>query len=677
MRLICLLFNDMKIKSVFDFVVIALVSVSITGLLFVVKDFYSAQQETVAKATIAPRAFPGAVGFGTETIGGRGGKVYEVTSLADSGVGTLRAALDASGPRIVVFKVSGHIILNTPIIIKNPFVTIAAQTAPGDGVLLRREFLTIATHDVIVRNLRVRVGDENGPTSTRDGITISTSYATSDVYNVVLDHCSVAWGIDENVSTWVSASKTFKVHDITISNTIIAEGLYNSVHVDEGATVAAPHSMGLLLGPTGTSNISMYRNLLAHNGGRNPRLDGVNQVEVVNNVIYNWSDIPTEISSAALKANIIGNYYKGGVNSSERDLKFSDGTDVNSKIYVDGNYADFIHSRTLDSTKIRNPIDDQHAVILQQNSAIVTPWYTSIPPYYKATSPLFNSGVNAISVAEAYTSVLASAGAIPRDSVDVRVVKSVVDRTGSRIDSQTQVGGWPVLRTGTPEVDSDHDGIPDAWENLYGLNPNNAADANSISSTGYTFIEDYINGYFTPVAVPSATPTATPTPTPTPTPTVVPTTTPTPTPTPTPTVTPSVVPTAIPTPTPTPTSAVWKGEYFNNKTLSGTAVLTRMDNAINFDWGTGAPAIGIGKDLFSARWTKRENFAGGSYKFTLKHDDGLRIYVDSKRIYSKWTDQSAVSRTQNFNISAGAHDIKVEYYDNGGNASAKVSWVKN
>src|SRR3989344_6754276 len=142
---------------------------------------------TISSAAATMPAFPGAVGFGSTTVGGRGGKIIAVTNLNNSGSGSLRDALEnQSGPRIIVFRVSGHIVITSPIIIRNPYVTIAAQTAPGDGVLLRREPLVIATHDVIVRGLRVRIGDEGAPTDNRDGINISASIATTDVYNVIL-----------------------------------------------------------------------------------------------------------------------------------------------------------------------------------------------------------------------------------------------------------------------------------------------------------------------------------------------------------------------------------------------------------------------------------------------------------------------------------------------------------
>lgn len=454
---------------------------------------------------LAMPAFPGATGFGSQTEGGRGGYICQVASLADSGANTLRDCIERSGPRIVVFRVSGHIILNSPLIIKNPYITIAGQTAPGEGILLRKEYLIISTHDVIVRNIRVRVGDEAGYTSNRDGINISTSYATSDVYNVIIDRCSVSWGIDENLSTWISSTKPYKVHDITIQWSIISEGLNNSVHVDEGAApgVTDPHSMAALLGPTGSYNISFHHNLLAHNKGRNPRIDGVKQVEILNNIFYNWGDVPTEISSAMTTAHIVGNYYKNGTNSSDREIRINDSMHNDSRLYIENNYMDSYKVRSLDSTKTRYPLTDQHAVILQQKSSIIQNFYTNNPPFYRSMTPLFASILITTSAQDAYSSVLSTAGAYPRDSVDKRIVHETINRTGSVIDSQNQVGGWPIYVNSNPPLDSDDDGLPDSWDGL-------GRNASDLASSGYTWIEEYINSTL-PVGD-TPTPTTTPKP---------------------------------------------------------------------------------------------------------------------------------------------------------------------
>jgi len=254
---------------------------------------------------LAAPAFPGAEGFGANSIGGRGGTVIEVTNLNNSGPGSLRAAVEASGPRIVVFRVSGTIILKTGLTILNPYITIAGQTAPGGGITLRNDrsngapTLDIRTHDVIIRYIRMRTGPGGD-----DSLLIYTSPA----YNVMIDHISASWGVDENVNIWGN------VRDVTIQWSIISEGLKNSTHPegDPGG-----HSMGFLVG-SGSRNISFHHNVLAHNDARNPKWDGSHEQAVydfVNNVIYNWGAYATAVSGNA-KTNVVGNYYKRGSDSS-------------------------------------------------------------------------------------------------------------------------------------------------------------------------------------------------------------------------------------------------------------------------------------------------------------------------------------------------------------------------
>jgi hypothetical protein len=254
--------------------------------------------------------------------------------------------------------------------------------------------------------------------------------------------------------------------------------------------------MGLLLGPEGTRNISLHHNLLANNNERNPRLDGVNQVEVVNNVIYNWGKDAIDISSAPIQAHIIGNYYKGGKDSNSRDILFQDSQNSASRIYIDNNYVDFQSRRQLDETKTRFPQNDQHAVILQQHSGEVLNWYTNSPPYFKADSLMFDSGLVITSPEVAYRSILSSVGAFPRDKVDLRVIQQVRKRTGSRINSPKEVGGWPDYSAERAPSDRDQDGIPDRWELDHGIDPDDNKDASSIhhrAPSGYTWIEEYIN----------------------------------------------------------------------------------------------------------------------------------------------------------------------------------------
>jgi len=402
-------------------------------------------------------AFPGAEGFGTNTIGGRGGKVIMVTNLNDSGSGSLRAALEASGPRIVAFRTGGTISLSSPIIINNPYVTIAGQTAPGDGITIRDKRITINTHDVILRGLRFRPGP-----AAIDGLEVA---GKSTVYNVVVDHCSMSWAIDENLSTW------YNPKDVTFQWNIISEGLNGS----------GGGGLGMLIGgyndgdeTLAANNISVHHNLFAHNRDRSARIKQNTKVEFINNVVYGWEWYATRTSSAA---NIIGNYYKtspawtGGkpvAISTYTTLK--DGT-----VYVKNNLGP---GRTSDKDPEWNIVNGDSR--------------------YQASSPPFPlSNVSVEPAGNILDKILEGAGTIvpARDSVDERVVNDVINGTGTwNIQTQNDVGGWPTLDKGAPLADSDLDGMPDQWEIEVGLNKDDPNDASKDrNGDGYTNIEEYIN----------------------------------------------------------------------------------------------------------------------------------------------------------------------------------------
>jgi hypothetical protein len=440
-------------------------------------------------------AFPGAQGFGTETPGGRFGKIIFVTNLNDTTnihspeyTGSFRWALEhtwADDPddpfdqrRIVIFRVGGTIELVASLVLKQPYVTIAGQTAPGDGLLLRGEEFTIATHDVIVRNVRVRVGDKGIPTCCRDGIGISTYFADSDAYNVVIDHSSVSWAIDENLSTWTEPTKPFTTHDVTIQWSIVGEGLEDSIHVDEDSDngVTDPHSMGMYLGENG-HNITIHHNLMAHNSGRNPLISGIVNSEIINNVVYDWGYAAFEFNSKKNITHLLGNYFKAGVDSMGPEVSIRDPIHLESQAYLDGNLGD--NPRVSDvvfESRVNKPED-----FLISEKLLFQP-----------------SGIGISPALIAYVDVLDYAGATSpaRDAVDARIVDQVRNRSGRIIDSQNQVGGWPVYQSGQYPNDSDHDGIPDNWELEHGLDPNSSTDANSpseLAPSGYSWIEEYIN----------------------------------------------------------------------------------------------------------------------------------------------------------------------------------------
>jgi pectate lyase len=421
--------------------------------------------------------FPGAEGFGTKTIAGRGGKVIEVTSLADDGPGTLRAAVNVSSPRIIVFRVVGTIELKSELQILNPFVTLAGQTAPGGGICIKGAGIAIMTHDVLIQHIRVRPGNK-GPIQAEinDAISIMGKYAgqNDDAYNVVVDHVSASWGEDETVSTW------FGAHDITISWCIISEALNRSRHRKK------THSAGLLIGDS-SYHVSIHHNLLAHNDFRNPLISKGGTHDIVNNVIYNWGVLPAEIGDYDSNTflNFIGNCFIAGssTNPGPFEILFSEG---NPNIFVKDNIGPHRPDPNMDDWAIVGFRWGEEGVAPEKHRShtkFETPPITS-------TSPI-----------EARNVVLAKAGAIApqRDAVDQRIVNDVKNGTGSIIDSPEDVGGYPELASGTPSMDTDHDGMPDDWELNSGLDPKDASDGNSdLDSDGYTNIEEYLHSLSPP-----------------------------------------------------------------------------------------------------------------------------------------------------------------------------------
>lgn len=452
-------------------------------------------------------AFPGAEGGGAFTPGGRGGKVYVVTSLEDSGLGTLREACEAGGARIIVFNVAGIIQLKSPIIVRAPYLTIAGQTAPGDGVCVAGETLSIDTHDVIIRHMRFRRGatDVNHRDDALGGDAMG---------NIIIDHCSMSWGLDENLSIYRNmydagdgaGRHKLPSSNITIQNSISSECLDTYNHAF-GSTV-------------GGMNSSFIRNLWAHNVARNPSVGMYGDFTFVNNVLFNWWNRTVDGGDHRSLFNIINNYYKPGPMTpkddpvayrilkpeANRDYRT---VDVFGRAYVNGN----ITEANPEVTK------DNWAGGVQINNRADTGEYL---PQIRFNQPFPMAHLTIMPAQEAYEFVLANAGAtLPkRDAVDERIIEEV--RTGvlkrkdglemtigsefvkRRLPADSykkgiivhpdQVGGYPKYK-GKPYKDSDGDGMPDEWEKRYGLNPNDPSDANGdINGDGYTNIEKYING---------------------------------------------------------------------------------------------------------------------------------------------------------------------------------------
>jgi hypothetical protein len=471
----------------------------------------AAQPKDLPQARIP--AFPGAWGGGRYSFGGRGGRVFVVTNLNDSGPGSFREACEAGGPRIVVFNVAGVIRLKERLRIRAPYITIAGNTAPGDGVCIAGNTVELETHDVIVRYMRFRrgetwVGDRND------------SFGGNPTGNIVIDHVSASWGLDENMSMYrhmyqpPEGGKELKLPtvNITIQNSISSEGL-NTYNHAFGSTI-------------GGLNSTFHHNLWACNSGRNPSVGMYGDFTFANNVLFNWRHRTVDGGDHLSCFNIINNYFKPGPATPTNEPiayrllkpeseRSKTAVDHFGKAYVAGNFV------------VGNP------------RVTVNNWDGGVQPDVKSNSlekvladirtntPCPHAPLPIEPADKAYETVLANAGAtLPkRDPVDERVIQMV--RTGkatakvepdAAVDSSrvgysqkvidslleqipnglitrpSQVGGYPEYK-GTPCKDADGDGMPDDWEKKQGLNPNDPADAAKDSDgDGYTNIEEFLNG---------------------------------------------------------------------------------------------------------------------------------------------------------------------------------------
>ncbi len=451
-------------------------------------------------------AFPGAEGGGKFSFGGRGGKVLAVTNLNDNGVGSLRWACEQGGARIVVFNVAGIIRINSPLIIRAPYITIAGQTAPGDGVCVAGESVWINTHDVIIRYMRFRRGETN--VGRRDD-----AIGGNPVGNIMIDHVSASWGLDENMSMYrhmyndstpnLKAEEKLGTVNITIQNSIFSEALdtWN-------------HAFGSTLGG---ENCAFVRNLWANNAGRNPSIGWNGIFNFANNVVFNWVHRSTDGGDYTAMYNIINNYYKPGPATpvgkpiSYRILKPESGRSklgykVYGRAYVEGNIVEGNARVTKDNWDGGVQVEEEDNAGIYKDAM-------------KWSKPLPMPPFTLLPTLQAKDYVLNNAGAtLPkRDAVDARIVKQVA--TGKidfdpnvklpetqfkhrrlPIDSYkqgiitdpAQVGGYPDYK-GTPYKDSDNDGMPDTYEIANKLNPKDASDAARITKSGYSNIELYLN----------------------------------------------------------------------------------------------------------------------------------------------------------------------------------------
>lgn len=471
----------------------------------------AAKPEDLPQAKIP--AFPGAWGGGMYSFGGRGGKVIVVTNLNDSGPGSFREACEQGGPRIVVFNVAGLIRIQAPLSIRAPYITIAGNTAPGDGVCIAGNTVQLDTHDVVVRHMRFRRGKTEA--ADRDD-----SFGGNPVGNIMIDHVSASWSLDENISMYrhmyrpPGSDKDLKLPtvNVTIQNSISSESL-NIYHHAFGSTI-------------GGLNSTFHHNLWACNTGRNPSVGMYGDFTFVNNVLFNYRHRTVDGGDHMSLYNIINNYLKPGPGTPDTAIAYRllktesersrTVVDNFGKAYVAGNVVAGHERITKDNW------DGGVQPDVRSNSL------KTVLARVRVNEPFKHAPLKIQSATEAYHYVLANAGAtLPRrDAVDERIIAEV--RTGvipsiqiargsqekakfygyaqrftdelaeqvkqGFITDPSEVGGWPDY-AGTPYKDSDADGLPDDWESTHGLNPKDASDAtHDLNGDGYTNIEDFING---------------------------------------------------------------------------------------------------------------------------------------------------------------------------------------
>ncbi len=463
-------------------------------------------------------AFPGAEGYGAESIGGRGGRIIEVTNLNESGAGSLRAAIEASGPRIVIFRVSGYIDLTSPIRLVNPYITIAGQTAPGDGICIRMKpgnsqgipgLIYVPNsadnlHDVIIRYLKFR----QGWTLTYKG---NGGPRPHNIYfrkghDVIVDHVSSEWTRDNlfSVSLGSGAEAADSIYNFSIQKCLFGES-------EEG------HSTGMNIQGTSNSeigtcfytgkwikNISVHKNLFTGSDHRNPRVN-TNVIKVINNVIYNWGDRAGE-SAHDVKVDYINNYYKAGPQTTDniyyqKILHEAWGTDCSlASIYMSGNIME---------THFNPPANPFDFYKMSESG------YPPLEDKYKRYSPLESAPipVEILSVENAYNAVLADVGDNARldengvlveksDAVDTRMINDVINKTGfdhavNESDWTSGAVSFPTMTSGTPYIDTDNDGMADTWEiNQFGdltTAQYDATNKTDYDSDGYYDLEEFLN----------------------------------------------------------------------------------------------------------------------------------------------------------------------------------------
>ena len=404
---------------------------------------------------------PGALGYGTATPAGRGGTVYRVTNLNASGAGSLKACTDAAGPRVCVFEVSGTIRLPTDLAIHNPRITIAGQTAPSPGIMLRGGAISINASDVLVQHIHVRAGDDPAgfdPVN-RDALKIEQAKDKPIISNIVVDHCSFSWAIDEVASAWAGWN------NITLTNNIFAEPLNDSIHPK------GPHGFGVIFGPV-TGNLTMANNLLMHAVSRNP-LTNVTNAVFVNNVIYNWKNMAIDLQSRGepTKNSVVGNVFIRGADSTTQapvSLRADDtALPAGSKVFLSDN-------------KSTEATSDPWSVARTLGGTLpLTSIKSELPVGWPSGMTTLPTDADVV-----LKSVLKNVGARPadRDSTDQRLVSQVQNRTGRIINC--------VAADGSARCSLNAGGWPQMAENHRALTL--PADPNGMTASGYTKLEVWL-----------------------------------------------------------------------------------------------------------------------------------------------------------------------------------------
>lgn len=436
------------------------------------------------------KAFPTAEGFGANAVGGRGGRVIEVTNLNDSGDGSLRSCMEASGPRICIFRVSGTITLKNAIRVSSPYLTVAGQTSPG-GVQIKGNqkpegdwgvWFVNGAHDIVVRHLRVRMGGNMQHDAGNNLLCYGT--AEPGVHDVIFDHSSVCWGSDTQLDWYGSY-----LDRATFQWNIIAEA-------DMGSHIG---------GNRAPKRITLHHNLYANLGSRTPLMQHDAVFDFRNNVIYNWNGNNSAVfgqfalNSSAF-GNVVDNLWLAGPESGYPYLNVGNGGPVRidgsaaeeggTKLYISGNWGPRCPAGcTNDWTGHGVNTWDYYELNKDGSTHLVD------QAQYDAKKPFSAPPVALDPVSKLLDKVLPTVGAYKpsRDTIDQRIVKSVRDKTGTyRVNTS---GPWPDLAAGAPAPppDSDHDGMPDTWEKTHGLDPNNDGDDAALAPNGYTNIENYLN----------------------------------------------------------------------------------------------------------------------------------------------------------------------------------------